>query len=342
MKREPHILFTATFHASFIQQDIALLGSMFRLTPVIATGMKAAARYVLALPKAAVTYSWFASVYSSFLVLMAKLFGRRSVIVLGGIDVADLHELEYGIWTSRWRAPIVRYGITHADAVIAVDGFLKEEAMRLAGYDGDNIDVVPTGYDGERWKPSGAKRPFVLMVASAPDIARVKIKGVDFYFDVARSMPDTEFVLVGLAAAMTKQLSVPPNVRVHPFTAPQELLRLYQQAKVYVQCSMREGLPNALCEAMLCECVPVGTRRGGIPTAIGDAGFLCDHGDIAAAQHHIKAALQAPAERGKNARTRILEEFTIERRGEALRALIEHLISSTPYRESKIPRRYHS
>ena len=42
---------------------------------------------------------------------------------------------------------------------------------------------------------------------------------------------------------------------------------------------MREGLPNALCEAMLCECVPVGTDVQGIRTAMGDAGFYVPYGD---------------------------------------------------------------
>lgn len=325
MKRAPHILFTATFRASFIQQDAALLGRCFAVTTVIAAGAKAALGYCAALRRATVTFSWFASVYSSFLVLLSHLFGKRSIIVLGGIDVADIHELDYGIWTSRWRVPIVRYGIRHADAVIAVDAFLKEEAMRLADYDGSNIEVVPTGYDGNQWKPSGEKRPFVLMVATAPDAARVKIKGVDFFLDIARALPDVEFVLVGPSTMITRTLGVPPNVRVHPFLAPQELRRLYQQAKVYTQLSMREGLPNSLCEAMLCECVPVGTTNGGIPTAIGDTGYYCAHGDISAAQRQIKAALHAPAERGARARARILEHFTIERRLDTLKNLIDRL-----------------
>jgi len=52
----------------------------------------------------------------------------------------------------------------------------------------------------------------------------------------------------------------------------EELIKYYQKAKVY-QLSEYEGLPNALCEAMLCECVPAGTRYCGIPTAIGDTGM---------------------------------------------------------------------
>lgn len=322
MKRVPHILFTSTFRASFVQQDIILLGNFYSLTVVVATGVRAVVRYLLALKKATVTYSWFASVYSSLLVLLTKLFGRRSVIVLGGVDVADIRELNYGIWNSWWRAPIVRFGIMHANAVIAVDMFLKIEAMRLAKYDGRNITVLPTGYDAEVWKPAGVKHPLILMVASCPDDARVKIKGVDFFLDAARSLPDLQFVLVGPTAAVVQSLRIPENVRIHAFLPPHDLLLLYQEAKVYAQLSMREGLPNSLCEAMLCECVPVGTHSGGIPTAIGDTGYLCEHGNIAEAQRQMKAALHAPPDRGKAARKRIVDQFSLDRRQQALQSLI--------------------
>ncbi len=322
MNRAPHILFTSTFRASFVQQDIVLLGKSYSLTVVVASGMRAIIRYLAALKNVSITYSWFASVYSSVLVLLTKIFGKRSVIVLGGIDVADIRELKYGIWNSWWRAPIVRYGIMHADAVLAVDMFLKIEAMRLANYDGRNISVLPTGYDAEAWKPAGVKRPMVLMVASAPDRARVKIKGVDFFLGIARTLPDIRFVLIGPTEEIITTLRVPENVRISSYLPPHELLLLYQEAKVYAQLSMREGLPNSLCEAMLCECVPVGTHNGGIPTAIGDAGYLCDHGNIADAQRQVKAALHAPIERGAAARRRIVENFSLERRHVALTELM--------------------
>jgi glycosyltransferase involved in cell wall biosynthesis len=325
VKRAPHILFTSTFRASFVQQDVVLLEHFSSLTVIVAAGAGAFVRYLRALRRATITYSWFASVYSSILVLFTKLFRRRSVIVLGGVDVADIGELNYGIWNSWWRAPIVRYGIMHADAVLAVDMFLKIEAIRLARYDGINIAVLPTGYDAEAWKPEGAKQQMVLMVASSPDAARVKIKGVDFFLDIARALPEVRFVLVGPTAAVTKTLRIPENVRCHAFVPPHDLLLLYQEAKVYTQLSMREGLPNSLCEAMLCECVPVGTHNGGIPTAIGEAGYLCEYGNVPEAVRHIKAALHAPADRGKAARKRIIDNFSLERRRLALKELIERL-----------------
>ena len=38
-----------------------------------------------------------------------------------------------------------------------------------------------------------------------------------------------------------------------------------------------EGLPNSLCEAMLCECIPIGSAYFGTPSAIGDTGLIFNH-----------------------------------------------------------------
>jgi len=70
---------------------------------------------------------------------------------------------------------------------------------------------------------------------------------------------------------------------------------------------LKEGLSKKglllfpLCsDIMLCECVPVGTRYCGIPTAIGDTGFYVPYGDPKATAEAIKEALNA--DKGKEAR----------------------------------------
>ena len=85
----PHILFTATFHSSFIDEDIQILRKNYDVTVVIASGWTAPLHLLRNLFAADVTYSWFASLYSSFLVFAARLFGKKSIIVLGGADVGE-------------------------------------------------------------------------------------------------------------------------------------------------------------------------------------------------------------------------------------------------------------
>ena len=69
---------------------------------------------------------------------------------------------------------------------------------------------------------------------------------------------------------------------------------------------------------MLCECVPVGTKYCGIPTAIGDCGFYVPYGDPEATADAIKDALNSPEELGKKARKRIKNTFPLEKRERGL------------------------
>lgn len=325
MASRPHILFTATFHSSFIDRDIQILREGFSVTALFSKGWAAPLQFIRHLPSIDITFSWFASVYSSLLVFLARIFRLKSIIVLGGVDVARETELDYGIWNSWWKSRVVRYGITHASAVLAVDESLRRDAMRLAHYGGENISVVPTGYDAQYWLPSGKKEQYILTVAQCRDMTRVKLKGIDVFLSIARSSPDLKFIAIGIDDLTSERLNIPPNVECIEFSPPEVLLGFYQSAKVYCQLSYREGLPNSLCEAMLCECVPVGTNVGGIPTAVGDTGFIVPYNDIMQTKEAIYGALTSEPGRGHRARLRIASRYTLSQREDSLRKTIMDL-----------------
>jgi glycosyltransferase involved in cell wall biosynthesis len=77
---------------------------------------------------------------------------------------------------------------------------------------------------------------------------------------------------------------------------------------------------------MLCGCVPVGTVAGGIPTAIGDAGFLVPFGDVPALVRALQQAIDAPDEARRRAREHILKEFPVSRREKELVAVVQGLL----------------
>ncbi|MBI2427752.1 MAG: glycosyltransferase family 4 protein [Ignavibacteriales bacterium] len=323
MNTKPTILFTATFSTPFIQTDISILKKYFPVSTVIRSGPATFLDFFKHIQSHSITFSWFASVYSSILVMVAKLYKKKSVLILGGVDVAKMPEIKYGIWTSRWKSKIVRYGITNADVVLAVDASIKNDAMIRAGYHGKNISILPTGYDSTFWTPGSIKQDFVLTVAVCTDAPRCKVKGIDFLFDVARAMPATSFVLIGVKDNFKKQFQAPPNIVQHGYRSQQELLELYQRAAVYFQPSRREGLPNTLCEAMLCECYPVGTNVGGIPTVIGETGSLIRFGDVKEAADGIQKGILFG--RSSDARKRISTLFTASQREKSLVEIIHHL-----------------
>lgn len=215
----------------------------------------------------------------------------------------------------------MRYAITNADRVLAVDGSLKKDAIMLAQYDGGNILVVPTGYDATFWKPDGIKENFVLTVANCDTIIRAKIKGIDVLNQVARSLPEIRFIVIGIHRSIVDSFDFPKNIEVFDFVPQDRLLEFYQKAKIYLQPSLREGLPNTLCEAMLCECYPIGTNVGGIPTAIGTTGAIFNIGDTDAVKNHILLALSLG--NCDSARKRIVDEFSLQRREEKLQEIIQ-------------------
>ncbi len=325
MESRKHILFTSTFDASFISNDLESLRKKYDVTATHAHGFPALIRYFRALPSTDLTFSWFASVHSSLLVFLARLMRIPSVIVIGGADVAQEREFNYGVWNSWWRSRIVRYGITHASMVLCVDDFLKNEAKRLANYDGDNLSTLPTGFDAQFFSPAGQKEGTILTVGACPDLSRIKKKGIDILLAAAQRMPDTKFVIVGVTESVAKQFDAPVNVEIHPLVSKQELLGFYRRSKVYCQPSRHEGLPSALCEAMLCECVPVGSRVAGIPNAVGETGFLVERENVEQTVKSLHAALKASPEQGRKARARIVELFSATRRAEALSTVIDQL-----------------
>lgn len=93
----------------------------------------------------------------------------------------------------------------------------------------------------------------------------------------------------------------------------------------YFQLSYMEGFPNALCEAMLCGCIPIGSNVSGIPHIIGDTGFILNKRDVDVLDELVQSALR-PDNRenlSDNARKRIEKLFPTELRRNKLVALIE-------------------
>ena len=314
------ILFTASLDTSFIREDLVILRKHFDVDHLVTRGFIAPFRMLARVLAADVTFTWFASTYAFFVVFFAKLMRKRSIIVVGGVDASKEPEIQYGIWLSPWRALLVGWAMRHAHRLLVVDPFFRGEIIRLARYDGGNIECVPTGYDAGFWQPGGPKEPFVLTVAACHDELRMKKKGVDLILEAARRLPAQKFLIIGIAPHLVEMVRsrAPLNVDIIPFTERSRLLEYYRRAKVYCQPSYTEGLPNSLCEAMLCGCIPVGTEVGGIPTAVDGIGFLVPYGDVDRLVNGIRKGLEAPQSVGMAARERIRREFTIERRESAL------------------------
>lgn len=277
--------------------------------------------------KCDVIFCWFADIHSVSAVTLARILGKPSIVVSGGYDVANLPEIEYGAFAGSFPTRIAaKHALRKADRVLVVDPSLAVEAIAHARYDGRNIRYLPTGYDPQLWTPGpeGVREPIVITVSEVSK-RTLKLKGIDTFAATAKLVPEASFVVVGeLKTDWTnvEEMRGISNLTCVGRLETEELRETYHRASVYCQLSLHEGLPNALCEAMLCGCVPIGTRAGGIERAIGDTGFVVPFGNANATATAIRAALSAPISRRGEARSRISSQFSPSRRAEGLLSVI--------------------
>ncbi len=324
VRKRLRVFLFSTFNTPFIEKDYQILKKYFNVKRLTTSGLKAVFLIFWSVLFCDVVFCWFGSVYSGIAVLLARIFRKRSIIVLGGVDVSVLPEVNYGIWLNPWKSQLLTYTFPLANLILVVAPSFKEKAKRLANYSGKNIRYLPFGFDSSFWERGFQKKKIVLTVAHCDTVLRLKIKGIDYLFQTAKKMSEVSFYLIGVEKAFLEKSGfvLPENVTLLPKMTQTELRGYYQRATVFCQPSRSEGLPNTLCEAMACGCIPVGTDVGGIPTAIGDTGLIVPLGDVEALANALKRALKMNPSQGHRARQRIITEFSLQRRMDGLRKAV--------------------
>ena len=335
MSQKIKILFVRPSKSSFIQKDLELLRAHFDVRAVdsvfsrkrVGQSLKAIAKIVRGVLWADVAFSWFADFHAFFAVSASKLLGKKSIVVVGGYEVAELPEVGYGSMLHPIGRMVVRRTLNSADEVLAVSKFSEKEILKYTH--NKSVKLVYNGVEHTRFKPAGDKEDLVLTVSGGDSWERAQLKGLDVFVKSARLLEDVKFLVIGMEGDGLKRLRdiAPSNVAFVNSLSQDELVSHYQRARVYCQLSMRESFGVALAEAMLCECVPVITDRGAIPELVGDTGFYAPYGDEKATARAIENALSS--DKGKDARERIRSRFSLERRERELKEHIESLYFGT-------------
>lgn len=310
---------------TFIKEDIDLLQDFFNVKTIRYSLLKTMNLF-FEIKNTDIVFIWFGGVHAFIATIFAKIIKKPIVIIVGGYDVADEKELKYGMLLNPITKYMVKYALSNANRVLTVDDGLKIDAITKLNISGNNIITIPTGYDFNKFVPKGKKEKIVLLVSAGRNLDRIKLKGVDTFVKSAKFLPHAEFYVIGAHGNVLKKLKEisPPNVKLMGPIIQKDLIKYYQKAKVICQLSLREGLANVLCEAMLCECIPVGTNVQGITTAIGDTGFYVNYNDIEGTANAIKQALIS--KKGKEARNRVITLFSRQLREKRLVDIIEEMI----------------
>ncbi|MEM1054543.1 MAG: glycosyltransferase family 4 protein [Bacteroidota bacterium] len=351
----PRVLFVSLATTSFVRDDLALLRERYGVT-AFTFGTTDSARGLLAGwrrqrawlkregDRADLVVGWFADFHLALPALWASRRGVPLAVMLGGFDAACLPGLGYGVFCSRWRAPLARTVLRRASRLLPVAEALLESTNAWASEEGSRqgvrvhvprlatpARVLPTGYDADAWPMGRADRgATVCAVAHLADWPTFYIKGGDLLLEVARQMPEARFEIVGVAPrfgdALLNHEHVPGNVRLVPPVERETLAEVYARSSVVAQLSRTEGLPDVLCEAMLCGCVPAVSAVGAMEEVAGGLGAVAETPEEAT--EAVRLALAVAPEQRHAARERIATHYSRERRRRDLFAHLDALIEA--------------
>lgn len=310
---------------SFVQKDIEILSSEFPLKQFHYSGRSDIPRLASMVAESSLPFCWFAWDQAAWSVRFARLLGKNSVVIVGGFEVVNMPEINYGNLLSRNSSRKTRYAIQKCTKAIAVSNSIREDAYSLAHR--KDIGVVYHGFDPEEFRPGAGKEDLVLTVGEINKSNMLR-KGMLTFLRAAELLPQVRFAAVGrvseLPSSYQKYLSL-PNLEVPGFVDDGDLLDYMQRARVYVQASAHEGFGCSLAEAMLCECIPVVTSRGALPEVVGEAGQYVPYGDVAATVKAITDSLN-DRDKAREARSRVKREFPLAKRREKLLELVQSLL----------------
>lgn len=277
--------------------------------------------------------------YHSFLpVLFAKVLRKKSLIITGGVDCVSypsfrygyLHKFPLGIFT-KWSyrlachiSPKHESLIMFEDNYYGVD-FPKQGIKYFIPNLATLFTVIHNGYDAEKWRRISSKKKdtFITICGGWEYSFQKQLKGIDLIFEAAKNFPGCEFIIVGVPITYQPPIK---NIRFIPPQKNENLIGFYSEAEFCFQLSISEGFPNALCEAMLCECIPIVSDVGAMPEIIGDSGFILKKRSIDLLKRTIEEAMKCNKEiLSKRARKRIEENYTLKRREEKLIHLAEKM-----------------
>jgi glycosyltransferase involved in cell wall biosynthesis len=336
MISEERILVVLDGHGStFMENDVEILRKHFTVDVVYRPDYPRIRHLILDVARRLLwhrpqlIYAWFVKPWdTAAITFIARLVGVKSVLHVGGYDIANMPEFEYGMMRLPGAKPWIQFALNSATLVNTSSESLMSKVLDLAhprrtqvNYPGVDVDAFQPG--------NGAKQNLVITTGTVGRVTS-KIKGLETFAGCSKLMPQVQFAVVGPVADLDvlehlKSLGGSNLSFTSAYAARGEMLDWCQRAKVYVQASAVESFGLAVAEAMACECIPVVTRVGGLPEVAGDSGFYTTYGDVEATAEAIEQALGSS--NGPAARRRVLENFTLAQREERLLTQLDNLLA---------------
>jgi len=268
--------------------------------------------------------------YWSFLpALLGRIFGKKVSIIVHGTDCVDFPEIKYGSlgntlmkWFIHKTYQLVNIILPVSESLVFTENnYYTTETLKF-GYTHHlkNITtpykVVPNGLIIENWLAEDVKKNSKTFITVMTE-SQLKRKGADLIFKVAEELPDCTFYFAGVD--IVNQENISRNVIFLGRLTPSELKSWYSKTQFYLQLSNFEGFGVAICEAMLCNCIPIVSNVNFLPKIAGNSDFVLKKRNYKLLIQLIKSILKEDLDNlGNIAKQHIINNFSSKRRKKML------------------------
>lgn len=319
--------------SEYIEIDLRRLGERHTLTVVgsanrwprpLATWREVAA--------ADVVMSWFASWHALTPALCARLQRKPFVLTVGGYDTACLPGIDYGHQRGGVKQWLARLVMRLATRIVSISESTEAELTSL-GVSLEQVVRIPLGLDPTRYACEDTRESGLVVTTGGVNHNNLRRKGLEVFVRAAALAPECRFVVIGAwmddAIELLRALAT-PNVEFTGRLSHADKVAWLARAEVVVQASQHEAFGLSMAEGMLCGAVPVVTRAGALPWVAGGTGVVIERQAPASLAAGVRAARALGADAGRRARSRVLDEFTEDRRAASLLTLVDGLTTPMP------------
>lgn len=235
-------------------------------------------------------------------------------------------------------APVVRYVVSRANSVVAVDPSLIEPLERL-GAAASRLKVIPNGVDLGRFRPMAhVERMAFRQIWGMGDKKVVLLPKIPYGAnggqELIQAMPklpeEMTLVVLGDGPLAPAIRDVANRVRARVVVVGprphEEMASWYGSSDVILLPSLWEGRPNVVLEALACGIPVVAFNIGGVRSVLshGENGFLVRPGDGEALVEALVSAMRRPWDQDRLRRS--VEQWTWERFARAHEDLYREVI----------------
>ncbi len=187
--------------------------------------------------------------------------------------------------TSRFESWLVGDRWAKIDHIITVSECSKRDLLARLPLRADQISITPNGIDANRFvpgvRPTGL-RPYVLCLAGADPTKNVGCLVRAYGHLPESTRRDVDLVLAGDVCkredirALIRQAGLESHIKLLGVVSEDDLIRLYQQATLFVFPSLYEGFGLPVLEAMACGIPVICSNTSSLPEVAGDAAVMID------------------------------------------------------------------